>query len=140
MDRAHGEAFMIRTVAAPALAAGVFLLGIWPASAQSDAQDRCNETAIANLLADPLIKRDTLYWLSQLSAAAAGQQSNDTPPGGAISIEGITAALSYADVERMLRPMLPPADWQTIDRNRAAVLLTTGQQPVVQAWQNCLAV
>jgi hypothetical protein len=121
------------------MAAIAFLLGIWPASAQNEAQDRCNETAVANLLADPLIKRDTLYWLSQLSASAAGQQSNEAPPSGAISIEGITAALSYADVERMLRPMLPAADWQTIYRNRAAVLLTTGQQPVVQAWQNCLA-
>jgi hypothetical protein len=130
---------MIRTVAAAAIAAIAFLLGIWPARAQTDAQDRCNETAVANLLADPLIKRDTLYWLSRLSAGAADQRSNEGPPSGPISIEGITASLSYADVERMLRPMLPPADWQTIYRNRNAVLLTTGQQPVVQAWQNCFA-
>ncbi len=134
----HGEALMIRTVAAAAIAATAFLLGVGSASAQNDAQDRCTETAVANLLADPLIKRDPLYWLAQVSARAAGQQSNDTAPSGAISIDGITAALSYADVERMLRPMLPPADWQTIYRNRAAVLLTTGQQPVVQAWQNCI--
>ncbi len=129
---------MIRTVAAAAIAATAFLSGMVPASAQNDAQDRCTEAAVANLLADPLIKRDTLYWLAQVSARAAGQQSNDTPPSGAISIDGITAALSYADVERMLRPMLPPADWQTIYRNRAAVLLTSGQQPIMQAWQNCL--
>ena len=129
---------MIRTVAAAAIAAIAFLSGVGSASAQTDAQDRCVETAVSNLLADPLIKRDTLYWLARLSAAAAGQQSNEPAPTGPISIEGITAPLSYSDVERMLRPLLPPADWQTIYRNRAAVLLTSGQQPVVQAWQNCL--
>jgi BA14K-like protein len=116
----------------------VCLLGSWPASAQTDAQDRCMETAVSNVLADPLIKRDTFYWLARLSASAAGQQSNEPAPSGPISIEGITAPLSYADVERVLRPLLPPADWQTIYRNRAAVLLTSGQQPVVQALQNCL--
>jgi hypothetical protein len=130
---------MIRTVLAAAIGALVCLLGNWPASAQTDAQDRCVETAVSNLLADPLIKRDTLYWLSRLSAGAAGQQSNEPAPSGPISIEGITAPLSYADVERMLRPLLPSTDWQTIYRNRAAVLLTSGQQPVVQALQNCLA-
>ncbi len=130
---------MIRTVLAAAVGAFVCLLGSWPASAQTDAQDRCIETAVSNVLADSLIKRDTFYWLARLSAAAAGQQSNEPAPSGPISIEGITAPLSYADVERMLRPLLPPADWQTIYRNRAAVLLASGQQPVVQALQNCLA-
>jgi BA14K-like protein len=130
---------MNRTVAAAAIAATAFLSEAGSASAQTDAQDRCVETAVSNLLADPLIKRDTFYWLSRLSASAAGQQSNEPAPSGPISIEGITAPLSYADVERMLRPLLPPADWQTIYRNRAAVLLASGQQPVVQAWQNCLA-
>ena len=129
---------MIKTVLAAALGTIVCLLGSWPASAQTDAQDRCIETAVSNVLADPLIKRDTFYWLARLSAGAAGQQSNEPAPSGPISIEGITAPLSYADVERMLRPLLLPADWQTIYRNRAAVLLTSGQQPVVQALQNCL--
>jgi hypothetical protein len=129
---------MIKTVAAGAIAAIAFLSAVGSASAQTDAQDRCVEAAVSNLLADPLIKRDALYWLARISAAAAGQQSNEPAPTGPISIEGITAPLSYADVERMLRPLLPPADWQTIYRNRAAVLLTSGQQPVVQAWQNCL--
>ena len=130
---------MIRTVAAAAIAAIAFLSGVGSASAQTDAQDRCVETAVSNVLADPLIKRDTFYWLSRFSAAAAGEQSSEPAPSGPISIEGITAPLSYTDVERMLRPLLPTADWQTIYRNRAAVLLTSGQQPVVQAWQNCLA-
>ena len=129
---------MIKTVLAAALGTIVCLLGSWPASAQTDAQDRCIETAVSNVLADPLIKRDTFYWLARLSAGAAGQQSNEPAPSGPISIEGITAPLSYADVERMLRPLLLPADWQTIYRNRAAVLLTSGQQPVLQALQNCL--
>ncbi len=130
---------MIRTVAAVAVAAIAFLLGGGSARAQTDAQDRCIETAVSNLLADPLIKRDTFYWIAHLSAAAAGQPSNEPAPGGPISIEGITAPLSYADVQRMLRPLLPSADWQTIYRNRAAVLLTSGQRPIVQALQNCLA-
>ena len=129
---------MSKTVLAAAIGVLVCLLGSWPASAQTDAQDRCIEAAVSNVLADPLIKRDTFYWLARLSAAAAGQQSNEPAPSGPISIEGITAPLSYADVERMLRPLLPQADWQTIYRNRAAVLLTSGQQPVVQAFQNCL--
>ncbi|MBV8747549.1 MAG: hypothetical protein JO134_21175, partial [Xanthobacteraceae bacterium] len=129
---------MLRTTAAATIAAIAFLLGLGSASAQTDAQDRCVETAVSNLLADPLIKRDTSYWLSRLSSGAAGEQNNEPAPSGPISIEGITAPLSYADVERMLRPLLPPADWQTIYRNRAAVLLTSAQQPVVQAWQNCL--
>ena len=130
---------MIRTVAAAAIAAIAFLLGAGFASAQTDAQDRCIETAVSNVLADPLIKRDTFYWLSRVSASAAGQQINEPAPSGPISIEGITAPISYTDAERMLRPLLPPADWQTIYHNRAAVLLTSGQQPVLQAWQNCLA-
>src|ERR1700757_5216019 len=139
MDQGHGEALMIKTVAAVAVAAIAFLLGGGSARAQTDAQDRCIETAVSNLLADPLIKRDTFYWIARLSAAAAGQPSNEPAPGGPISIEGITAPLSYADVQRMSRPLLPSADWQTIYRNRAAVLLTSGQRPIVQALQNCLA-
>ena len=92
---------MIRTVAAVAIAAIAFLLGVGSAGAQTDAQDRCIETAVSNLLADPLIKRDTFYWFARLSAAAAGQPSDEPAPSGPISIEGITAPLSYADVQRI---------------------------------------
>jgi hypothetical protein len=128
---------MTGTQVAWSAAALAILLGIVPAAAQTGAQDRCKDTLARQVFSNPEVKQDTLYWLARFSAEVA--QQSDSPPDTPFAFEGITAALSPTDVDHLLRPLLAPSDWQTIYQNRAAVLLASGQEPILKAWQQCLA-
>jgi BA14K-like protein len=128
---------MTRTLAAGSAAAIAILMSIAPAAAQEEAQDRCKEVVPRDAFRNPEVKQDTFYWLARYSAEVAQQSDGISDPP--IAFVGITAALSPADIEHLLRPLLLPADWQTIYQNRAAVLLASGQAPILKAWQQCMA-
>jgi hypothetical protein len=118
-------------------AALAIALGIAPAIAQTEAQDRCRDVLARQVFSNPEVKQDTFYWLARFSADVA--QQSDSPPDTPFKFDGITAALSQIDADHLLRPLLATTDWQTIYQNRAAVLLTSGQEPILKAWQQCLA-
>jgi BA14K-like protein len=107
-----------------------------PAVAQVEAQQRCKDAVARGIFSNPDVKQDTLYWLARFSADAVGQSDSADAP---FAFNGITAALAPSDVEHLLRPLLAPADWQTFYQNRMAVLLLSGQEPILKAWQQCLA-
>jgi len=130
---------MTGTLAACSTAVLAIALGIAPAAAQTGAgaQDRCKDVLPRQAFGNPDVKQDTFYWLARFSAEVA--QQSDGPPDTPFVFDGITVALSPADVDHLLRPLLAPTDWQTIYQSRAAVLLTAGQEPILKAWQQCLA-
>lgn len=128
---------MTRTLVACSGAALAIALGVVPGIAQTEAQDRCKDVLARQVFSNPEVKQDTFYWLARFSADVA--QKSDSPPDAPFTFDGITAALSPTDVDHLLRPLLAPTDWQTIYQNRAAVLLASGQEPILKAWQQCLA-
>jgi len=130
---------MIRSVVASSIASIAILWGILPACAQLEAQDRCKETAVKGMLDKPDLKKDTFYWLGRFAGEATGKSGDDAAPDALFAFEGITIPLSRTDVDHLLRPMLGSGDWQTMFQNRAAVLLMSGQEPIIKAWQDCLA-
>jgi len=129
---------MMRTMLVGCAAATMLLAAVHPGAAQ-DIRDRCRTSAGKEVFSKSELKRDSFYWLSWYSAVAAGQQANEPAPSPPITFDGITAALSRADAERLLAPLLPAAQWQTIYQNRFAVLLMSGDDAVIKAWQDCFA-
>jgi hypothetical protein len=124
---------MTRTLVACSGAALAIALGVVPGIAQTEAQDRCKDVLARQVFSNPEVKQDTFYWLARFSADVA--QKSDGPPDAPFTFDGITAALSPTDVDHLLRPLLAPTDWQTIYQNRAAVLLASGQEPILKVWQ-----
>jgi hypothetical protein len=129
---------MIRTVLVGCAAASLILGAVHPAASQ-DIRDRCRASVGKEVFNTFDLKRDTFYWLSWYSAIASGQGADERAPSPPFSFNGITAALSRADVERLLAPLLPAAQWQTIYQNRFAVLLMSGDEAVSKAWLDCFA-
>ena len=99
---------MTGTLAACSTAVLAIALGIAPAAAQTGAgaQDRCKDVLPRQAFSNPDVKQDTFYWLARFSAEVA--QQSDGPPDIPFVFDGISAPLSPADVDHLLRPLLAP--------------------------------
>src|SRR3977135_3104484 len=130
---------MFRIVATGSVAAVVTLGSLLPAAAQTEAQDRCKDVLSEQAFDTPASDNNTFYSLSRFSAEAGGSQNALGASDASFTFRGITATLSSADVEHVLRPLLSAAEWQTINQNRFAVLLMSGQEQILKAWRDCIA-
>lgn len=128
------EICMTKRIVMPLLAAFTVL---WPAA--TSAQDSCKDALVNGVMKQERVRTETYSRLVILSRLNRRTQQEDTDKGG-IGIEygDIVVNLTRSEARRMADELEKSFSLDSIYRNQADVLLTSGDPEILKTWLECM--